>query len=285
MKTITVDQKGSGDFKKIQDALDNIESCADNVSQVVIFPGVYVECLNIINSNIELIGKKENINETIIENPIGEPQTVNIKSRNVKLKNLCIRQTHFSENSLKKSYALNLTGDFFAIEYCNIVSNQGGIFAFLSNNLNVRSCNINSRDECGIYLDEYGKIAIEYSNIQCINGSGISIFGQGSFKSQPQMIEIYKAFQEVKNTLDIVSIDKDCFPKINYNKINNCADGIFIDGGSCLIENNEIFNNTHGIFVLSGSPMIKNNKIFNNHTPINDMENNAVLENNIFNQT
>lgn len=269
MKTITVDQNGTGDFNRIQHALDSIGNNSDNIFQIIIYPGVYVENLKIINSNVELIGKQD-INETIIENAIGKATTIDIKSKKVKVKNLTIRQTHFSENVLKKSYAMHLTGEFFEIEYCNIISSQGGISAFLSNNLIIKTCNIISRDECGIYLDEYGKITIEYNNIQSINGSGISIFGQGGFKNTSQMIDMYKLFQEVKKNLNIISIDKEFFPKIYCNKIYNCADGIFIDGGSCLVDNNEIFNNNCGIFVLGGTPKIKNNKIFNNQNQIND---------------
>lgn len=135
---VTVAKDGSGDYKTIQEAINNAKSFPYDPITIFIKNGVYYEKVKIHewNSNISLIGESKK--NTIITfddyfNKLGLGRnstfytyTLLIEANNVILKNLTIENT---SGEVGQAVALSVFSDEVAVLNCNILGNQDTLYA------------------------------------------------------------------------------------------------------------------------------------------------------------
>lgn len=273
---IYVDDDGTADYTRIQDAIDN----ASDGDTIYVYSGNYDENIAIENS-ITLIG--ENRNNTIIRgDDINNTVTVisnlvDISGFNISISNLENSWERIAGIYLKSDYCLmhnNLIYGFYYDLYLNSSSNNkifnniiyeevNGIF--LTNN-----CNNNSIFKNMIYDFEYG---------------GIFIFDE----SNDNIISNNIMF----DCHEMIMIDNSRFNIITNNTINKEGHGVGIwlsAGDHNEITNNILENLTYGVALHESSMnnRIENNLIQNNRDGINifqKSENNIVINNKISNNS
>lgn len=137
---IIVANDGSGQFTKIQDAIDSIPQ--DNKSKVEIFikKGVYKEKINVYTPFISLIG--EDTTETIItyddyarkQFPNGESYrtfnsyTIFIEARNFSAKNITFENSAGIGDIVGQAVAVYVEGDRAIFKNCRLLGNQDTLF-------------------------------------------------------------------------------------------------------------------------------------------------------------
>lgn len=137
---ISVDQKGNGDFKSINQALSFASSIIDASVFISIKAGTYKENIEILRDNITLCG--DDRKNTIITGNLyakeilpdtskrGTFRTATVRTfgKNISLKNLTIVNSSGSGKIVGQALALYTDGDRIDVENCSIIANQDTLF-------------------------------------------------------------------------------------------------------------------------------------------------------------
>ncbi len=141
---LTVAQDGSGDFKTIQEAVNNVKDNSEKRVVITINPGKYVEKLEISTSKTFITLKGTDRENTIIsfDDYSGKPLRENdpsgkktfgtstsysflIKGNDCTLENLTIENT---AGRVGQAVALHIKSDRVIVKNCNILGNQDTLF-------------------------------------------------------------------------------------------------------------------------------------------------------------
>ena len=141
---LTVAQDGSGDFKTIQEAVNNVKDNSEKRVVITIKPGKYVEKLEIPVSKTFITLKGTDRNKTIISfddysrKPLREPDPAGKKpfgagtsysflilGNDTTLENLTVENT---AGRVGQAGALHIKGDRVSVKNCNILANQDTLY-------------------------------------------------------------------------------------------------------------------------------------------------------------
>lgn len=141
---LTVAQDGSGDFKTIQEAVNNVKDNSEKRVVITIKPGVYKEKLEIPVSKTFITLKGTDRNKTIISfddysgKPLREPDPSGkttfgtgtsysflIKGNDCTLENLTVENT---AGRVGQAVALHIKGDRVIVKNCNLLGNQDTLY-------------------------------------------------------------------------------------------------------------------------------------------------------------
>jgi parallel beta-helix repeat protein len=317
---IYVDDDGTADYTKIQDAIDN----ASDGDTIFVYNGTYYENI-IIDKSIDLIG--EDTNNTIIQGD-GINNIVTINSDWVDISGFNISKSVLEDSwervagiYLKSNFCLinnNIVHGFYYDLYLNCSSNNkiyqniiyeevNGIFLF-------KSCNNNSIFENMIYGFDYEGIFIldeSNDNIICnnimfdchemimIDNSGYNIITNNTINKEGHGVGIWLStgyYNEITNnilenlTYGVALHEASINNIIKNNLIQNNRDGIniFQKSENNIVINNIISNNSNdGIFIAeSKDNLVQFNDIINNIHGVYliiDSNRNIIIENNFEN--
>ncbi|MHC0446964.1 pectinesterase family protein [Flavobacterium sp. 3-218] len=142
--TLTVAQDGSGDFKTIQEAVNNVKDNSEKRVVITIKPGVYKEKLEIPVSKTFITLKGTDRNKTIIsfddysgkplreKDPSGKTAfgtgtsySFQIKANDCTLENLTVENT---AGRVGQAVALHIKGDRVIVKNCNLLGNQDTLY-------------------------------------------------------------------------------------------------------------------------------------------------------------
>ena len=215
--TLYVGGNGSGNYSKIQDAIDN-SSDSDTVF-VCDDSSPYFENI-IINKSIDLIG--ENKNTTIVDGN-GKGYVVTLKEDEITLSGFTIQKSgpYGSDYS-----GLRIFSNFNIINNNIIINNAYGIFIIRASNNNI-SNNIISNNDRGVII--YGKSDdnIITKNTIINNVGAIEITNLGDLPPYNNIISM----NNIKdNQLFGISILDSSYTTIYKNNIENSEEGIFLFG-------------------------------------------------------
>lgn len=160
-KTITVDDDGGQNYKKIQDAIDN----ATHGNTIRVFEGIYYENL-ILNKTIDLIGNGS-ANTTIDAG--GSGNVVEISDTWVSITDFSI--TNSSSRWGKVGIKIDSSNNN-QISNCNISNNRRGIYLYKSSNNQIINCSI-SNNKYGIWLSDSPNNQINNCRIYLNNQLGL----------------------------------------------------------------------------------------------------------------
>lgn len=129
---ITVDQSGSNDYTKIQDAIDAVPS--NNALPVYIWvkPGIYYEKINVPSDKpfITISGSTSYASDTVItwkeSGEINETAVFTLWASDFVGRNFKVQNTYGTGG---KAVALRVSGDRVAFYGCSIMSHQDALFA------------------------------------------------------------------------------------------------------------------------------------------------------------
>ncbi|KAM0967780.1 hypothetical protein ACFX2A_016519 [Malus domestica] len=129
---ITVDQSGSNDYTKIQDAIDAVPS--NNALPVYIWvkPGIYYEKINVPSDKpfITISGSTSYASDTVItwkeSGEINETAVFTLWASDFVGRNVTVQNTYGTGG---KAVALRVSGDRVAFYGCSIMSHQDALFA------------------------------------------------------------------------------------------------------------------------------------------------------------
>ena len=251
-ETIYVDDDGSADFTKIQDAIDN----ATDGDTIIVFNGTYYEENITINKSINLIG--ENKYFTIIDGCKGN-NTVNIISENVLLSGFTITNS----SNKKKRWAtagLRLTGSNNKI-FGNIIKNNLlGIFGKSVINISIYD-NIFLNDGITFSLYDYGNYRTPYDEKYFVH----SIYNNTVNGNKKIYYYINETDIEVPIDAGQVIAVNCCGLKIkNLNLSNTDYSIILVNCKNSKIEKSEIVNNDGTVWLIhSVRNTISRNEISN----------------------
>lgn len=141
---LTVAQDGSGDFKTIQEAVNNVKDNSEKRVVITIKPGVYKEKLEIPASKMFITLKGTDRNKTIISfddysgKALREPDPSGktafgtgtsysflIKANDCTLENLTVENT---AGRVGQAVALHIKGDRVIVKNCNLFGNQDTLY-------------------------------------------------------------------------------------------------------------------------------------------------------------
>ncbi|WP_369014035.1 pectinesterase family protein [Flavobacterium anhuiense] len=141
---LTVAQDGSGDFKTIQEAVNNVKDNSEKRVVITIKPGVYKEKLEIPVSKTFITLKGTNRNKTIISfddysgKPLREPDPSGKKTfgtgtsysflilgNDTTLENLTVENT---AGRVGQAVALHIKSDRVIVKNCNLLGNQDTLY-------------------------------------------------------------------------------------------------------------------------------------------------------------
>ncbi|HEU0124837.1 MAG TPA: pectinesterase family protein, partial [Flavobacterium sp.] len=141
---LTVAQDGSGDFKTIQEAINNVKDNSGKRVVITIKPGKYIEKLEIPVSKSFITLKGTDRNKTIISfddysgKPLREPDpsgkeqfgtgtsySFMIKGNDCTLENLTVENT---AGRVGQAVALHIKGDRVMVKNCNLLANQDTLY-------------------------------------------------------------------------------------------------------------------------------------------------------------
>jgi parallel beta-helix repeat protein len=293
-----VDDDGTADYTKIQDAIDN----ASDGDSVFVYNGTYYEHVTIHLANISLIG--ENKHTTIIDGG-GSKYILKLAANNIE--NIVITGFTVQNSGKCAGYPqydagvyVYYSGDNITIFDNIITNNEYGIYLHKSNNANITNNTIKSNRRYSIFLDRGNKNKI--INNYIYNTTDIAIGFRGSKNNiidKNQIIKnkfaahlsdgsnnnIFSNNTIVDSTDEAISISSSGWGynqnskllgtmtppprsndnnKIFKNKIHNCKTGIEIGGNKNQVYTNEINDNNKGLSISGNEVQIKNNKINNN---------------------
>jgi pectinesterase len=142
--TLTVSQDGSGDFKTIQEAVNNVKDNSEKRVVITIKPGVYKEKLEIPVSKMFITLKGTDRNKTIIsfddysgkplreKDPSGKTAfgtgtsySFLIKGNDCTLENLTVENT---AGRVGQAVALHIKSDRVIVKNCNLLGNQDTLY-------------------------------------------------------------------------------------------------------------------------------------------------------------
>ena len=248
--TLYVGGSGTGDYTKIQDAIDN----ASDGDIVFVYSGTYYENIIVETANISLIG--ENKDTTIIDGRYIRTVLIfyepNIEFSGFTIKNgghysgVGIRSksnyNNIYDNIFKEinGSAISLDTDNNMIFNNMIISNGIGIYTEGSNN-NI-SDNIIKDNEKGIKIDNYGKYNTIFKNIISNNQNGVTINSNannliGNNISDNINYGIYLSYGNHNVSKNIINSNGEkglwlyasSSNNITYNHIKNHQIGIHVD--------------------------------------------------------
>jgi len=245
-----VDGDGSGDFTKIQEAIDNVS----DGDTIIVRSGIYHENV-IVDKSIFLFG--ENKTTTII-NADGKNDVVYISANYVNVVGFTIINS--GNNYGSPDAGIEVRSDFTIIFNNIIKNNLIGLYFYDSSNNNISGNTIINNNKGGIRISEYTYNNIIFENIISNNKyDGIALVG---FKNNHKH-------------------------RILKNSISNNSNGIYFAGSSeNIILNNFIEDNLYvGINVggISENNVVSWNNIYNNNLRgiyLEDCFNTKILFNN-----
>ncbi len=234
--TLYVGGSGSGNYTKIQDAIDN----ASSGDTVFVFSGLYVENVYI-NRTVNLLG--ENQETTIIDaNVKGSP--IYLDSSNVLISGFTVQNSEercagIDKNNFFSHYNNN------TISGNKIINNNFGIYLTGSSNISISNNEITHNRRHGIRIRDCNLVKVENniitknSELEWTGDAGIGI-------SHSHRITIRK------NRIDGNHISLYLYQayscNISKNSLcNNSAIGIFLTGDSNLFYSNNFINNTKDV--------------------------------------
>ncbi len=242
---IIVDCNGSGDYTKIQDAVDNA-SIGDSI---IVWEGIYYENI-IINKSISLFGNNP-INTKI--NGVNNKEIMHISTDWVNISNFTITGSNQQYSGIGIYSVQNCS-----ITNINISNNSCGISIKDSNFINISNNNCSFNFDYGTYLENSTKCIITRNT--CVS-NGIGIFIYNSKKNEIENNEV-----DYNHYDGIFIIDSNMNKIINNICKSNVENGIDIsDSNFNFVFNNICKNNINGIFSEGSS----NNEIINNYCYFN----------------
>jgi parallel beta-helix repeat protein len=207
--TIYVDNNGKGNFKKIQNAIDN----ASNHDSIFIYDGIYKETLNI-NKSLKILG--ENKKNVIIDGNY-DNIIVDVRSDYVNISNITIKNS----NGFRNNAAIKVRSQYVNIIECEIYRNRNGVYFQNSNNNIIKNCLFHTNG-IGLLLENSSDIIISNSEF-CHNGLGINL-------KNTDKINIFNSYAHengiglfIKNSSNI-NIDHSSF---SDNNDNQCGSSIY----------------------------------------------------------
>lgn len=218
--TIIVDINGEGDYKSIQEAINNAQSG----SVIYIKKGEYYEIINI-KKEIEIVGEDKDL--TLIS-PISESNkfAINLGAQNVKIRDLSIQ----NRGPGLYTSGVRITASTTEIYNCNIYDTPIGIAIWTSDNI-IKDCYFKGCEDEGIAL-----LGSNYSD--CNNNKIINCI----FQKNCDGIELQYSS---KNIIDNCKF---------YNNTHSGIDAITSSNDENVISNCEIYNNdVHGVYLASSS--------------------------------
>jgi parallel beta-helix repeat protein len=242
---IIADPNGKGDYKSIQQAINNAQSG----STILIKSGEYTEIIDIIKK-ISLIGEDK---DTTIINPISleNKYAIRIRASEVYICNLSI------SNGGPGIYTsgINIMASDVTIEDCNFYNNPIGVTIWTSDNI-IRNCNFWECSDEGIAL-----LGTPYS--QCDNNQIINC-------------NFYNNCDGIELQYSSGNIIRDCQ---FYNNSHTGIDAITSSNNNNIISNCNIYDNkVHGIYFSASSY----NQIINCYVS-NNQDGNIIQRKNCFN--
>ena len=280
-KTLYVGGSGSGNYTRIQDAIDD-SSSGDTV---FVYNGTYYEHI-VINVSISLIG--ENKHSTIIDGS-KSGHVILVLNPIITIKDFTIQNS--GTGCWYRGFELdNENNDIKSIyiSECIIKLNSGGIRLNNASNISISNCwiNNNSCSSVGIWA---------YSNNVSITDCSIDRNGEflgggwlhpgGIFLGSPDLYSrsnIIISGCEIKNIIGdgITAKRSNNLNILNNNIYNNTMYGISISSNCNQVEihNNIIhYNYKDGVYISGAGTNLSNISIYNN-TIINNMENGSFIQ-------
>jgi len=261
---IIVDQNGNGNYRTIQEAINN----AEPGSVIFVKNGIYREIIDI-QKQISLIGEEKS--STLI-NPISEKNkyAVRLGAPGVILKNFGIK------NGAPGLYSncVRITDSNIEVKECNIYETPIGIAIWTSDNI-IDSCNFWGCTDEGIAL-----LGTSYSDCNrntisnCVfreNNDGIEL--QYSSKNT---IENCDFFDNSHAGIDAIYSSNDENIISDCNIYNNDAQGIYLSSSSDnQIIDCSIYNNDDGNIIIRGES--ENNQVISDDNTDDEESNNESL--------
>lgn len=256
---IIVDKNGNGDYKTIQDAINNAEPC----SIIYVKNGEYKEIIDI-KKQITLIGEDKDY--TLI-NPISDKNkyAIRLGSPGLILKSFSIK------NGAPGLYtsAIRVTSSNTEIHDCNIYDTPVGIVVWTSNNI-VDNCNFWGCTDEGIAL--LGTSYSDCSNnkiTNCVfhnNCDGIEL----QFSSS-NIITDCKIYDNSHSGINAISSSNDNNIISNCEIYNNDVHGIYLSSSSDnQIIDCAIYDNDDGNIIMRGNS--ENNQIIISNSDSNSSD-------------
>ena len=238
-KTISVAKDGSGNYEKIQTAINN----SQNGDTITVKNGIYQENI-IINKIISLNGQDKE--KTVIDANNHE-DGIKIEANWVNISNF--RITNCGENDFDSG--IEIRSSNVQVTNCSISDNKGyGIYLKKSDNNKIANCSINNNSDGGIYMDECLGNIIRDCNFLNNPSNGIHLSDS--------------SLNQISHNL------------INNNTGKGIS--FYFYSSNNLIKNNIISNNSvNGIKIYyesSSNNIYKNDFIFNEKHAFDECENN-----------
>jgi parallel beta-helix repeat protein len=218
--TIIVDINEDGDYKSIQEAINN----AQPGSKIYIKKGEYCEIINI-KKQIELIGEDK---EHTLINPVSESNkfAINLGAPNAKIRDLSIK----NRGPGLYTSGVRITASSTEIDNCKIYDTPVGIAIWTSDNI-IKDCYFKGCKDEGIAL-----LGTSYSD--CNNNKIIN----SVFQENCDGIELQYSS---RNTIDNCEF---------YDNTHSGIDAIASSNDENIISNCEIYNNeAQGVYLASSS--------------------------------
>jgi len=267
---IVVNGTGSGDYTRIQWAIDN----ASKGDTVYVEPGTYRENV-VVDKKIALIGA--NRNTTIIVGN-GDDDTVTITADHVRVKNFAIRNSGRFEDGIKIDEAElciiknnNCSNLYYGIfldrtkqvsvvnNICN--DNDFGMGIYSSDDNRISGNNISFNGNRGIYASSSDNNDISENNCSNnyrgieLDNSCNNVLSKNTILDNWVGIKIVGEFSGSNNNI------------LTYNHVRANRDGIYVSGSSGMIfSNNDIkYNELSGLDIGGSDHQIINNSVCHNN--------------------
>ena len=280
-KTLYVGGDGTGNYTKIQDAIDN----ASDGDTVFVYDdsSPYYENI-VVDKSINLVG--EDKNTTTIDGSF-KNILIKIRSSFVYINNFTLQKGKYETIQASVNKEIH-------ISQCNLLNSDGGIYFENINNRSIEYCYFFNIDGGGIRFIPSNDIWVSHCDIDSCNNLGIALYGSnisiGYCRISNSTYSGILIGQRSKN----IRVFRSIIRSNNGSGIHITESGSSGESSNITIENNQIEKNGQGNTFNAGillsrclhSVIIKNNNIISN----NDMglfilysSNNTILKNNFLN--